>query len=556
MNSPITAYLWELWRRSRWQLLGRLVFVVGYILLLATVMKPDGNEPMQRLLRGLVLIMLIPSSIFSPTWMGNFLNDGPGFTFRGGFIRPIKTWRLVVLPILYAVVASIVVYCIQATVLVVVTGERLPLLFPAIIIGTGVTWVLAAIWIPVSQFGRVLAITAVVIMFSAGAFFLHSSRAGSDALLMAAGRSDYMLLSWTWAAVLFISAIVAVAISVVGVGRQRCGDSLVRFGWSKEAIGVCTAPASMELLPVWPRSGYQSLWAQLWMEWKRCQATVLAMMMIVPSLLLLMQMVGPLVSENWHGSELIWLLALATCPFVYQMVACNAALGGKPDGSTGLTQFDFVRPLPCDQMMGIKIIAVFACSVIGWSIVASAALLHSLTGQTDTLSMISEFARTSGADLPLYWWGLGVACWLFLYACSTSTMFAWMLLASKYPKWIWAGTAFVFVHLIFVLLSARWEWSLRLLWTFYGYAGALAISVGSGYLLWRSVRSRVVGRSMLLATASIWVIFIVAIASVLAQIELPKQFPTAAIVFAASCLLVPLASAVSSPLALASHRHA
>lgn len=556
MTSPTSVYLWELWRRSRWQLLGRLTFVIGYILLLAMINRVDADGPMSRFIRGLILVMMIPSNIFSPTWMGNFVSGQAGFAFRGGFIRPVKTWWLVVLPALYAVVAGIVVYCLQATVVFAVTGERLPLLMPSLIVGTGITWVIAALWIPSTSTGRVLAITIVVVVFSTGAYFFHASRAGSDTLLMAAGRPDYLAMHWPLVAILLPSAVVAVAATVTSVERQRHGDSLFDIGFSNQSVRTESKPACTNLLPAWPRSKYQTVLAQFWFEWKRCRSTVLPMALIIPILLFAVQTIGPMIGENWNGAEVIWIAALAVSPLIYQLVAAQAALGGQAsDGTTGLTQFDFVRPLPCDQMIAIKILAVFVSSLLGFLFIAAAAGLHSLTGQTETWRKITELVNASAGSVPTYWWLIGGICWLLLYICSTSTMFAWMLLAAKHPRWVSAWFAFIFIHIVFVMLNAKSGWNLKPLWTFYGYVGAVAIIAGAAYLLRRSIQSRAMGRSLLIATACLWIVYVGTAVYIFAQANPPTQVPTAAIVFTAACLLIPLAAAVVSPLALATHRH-
>lgn len=555
MNSPTTAYIWELWRRSRWQLLGRLTIVVAYILCLSMILRESNDEPTRRLMRGLILLMLIPSNIYSPTWMGNFVSGEAGFPFRHGFVRPVKTRWLVIVPVIFAAFASIVVYNLQAAFLWALVGESLPHLLPSLIVGCGVTWVIASLWIPTTPTGRVLAIASVVVVFSIGAYFFHGAQAGSDTLLMAVGRADYFAMSWQLNAALLVSAVVAVAATVTGVERQRHGDSLIRLNAESRVEAAESEPISTSLLPAWPRSKHQAFSAQFWMEWKRCRMTILAMTLIAPTLLFLMQMLGPMLSDNWHGSAVIWVLALVTCPFVYQMVTANAALGGQPDGSIGLTQFDFIRPMPCDQMMAIKMLVVFVFSLLGWLFMAFAAGLHTLTGPTDSWTTITELVQTRVGSMPVSWWFLGGVCWLLLFVCSTSTLFAWMLLAGRYLKVIWAGTAFFMANLVLVAVGARHEWNLKPLFTSYGYIGAVLIVAVCAYVLRRSIHSPAIGRPLLVGVACFWIVFVGSISVLFANANPPTPVPFAAIVFGAACLLVPLAAAVSSPLALALHRH-
>ncbi|MFK8115014.1 MAG: hypothetical protein AB8B91_22625 [Rubripirellula sp.] len=203
----------------------------------------------------------------------------------------------------------------------------------------------------------------------------------------------------------------------------------------------------------------------------------------------------------------------------------------------------------------MKILAVFVNSLAGWILMAIAVGLHSLTGQTNTWTLITELLAKFAGATPLHWWLACGLSLLLLYASSASMLFSWMLLASRYPKCFGGGTAVAVSHIILVIVAARNHWNLQPLWNAYGYVGAMIIASVSAFILWRCFRSKAVGRWLSTISVCLWVVYVVSVVSVLASLTPPTPIPLAATVFGAACLLVPLASILLSPLALASHRH-
>ena len=554
--STTAAYAWELWRNSRWQLLSRVVIVGCMMGLLSSILQ-SADGPTRQLLRGLVLILLIPTNIFSPTWMGSYGIGHAGFSFRSGFIRPVTTVWLVMIPIAYAVIAGVAVYTAQVMLFWTLTGEALPVVWPSLIISVGIVCVLTAIWVPTTQAGRSIAIAICVAAISLAAYSFHNGRAASDTLLMAMGRADYLSVTWAEVAILGLSVLLGLVVTVLGVERQRHGDTW-SFGFQPEPKQEPTQSQSLEtkLLPAWSPSPRRRLLAQFGFEWQRCRSRMLAATLIFPALVFLAVTIGPLLGENWHGSEVIWIGVLAFCPFLYQMLGADATLAAKvKHGDYELSQFDLTRPLPSDQIMAIKTFTVFVFSLMGWLFMAIAIGLHSLTGQTQTWMEFAELVSQGGGNLPAQWWVVYGAGLLMIYISSTSILFSSLLLMARYPLVMPGITAAFFLHILLIMQGAKLDWNLQPLWTAYGYIGAVLVVAGSLYVLQRSIKSKTVGPPLLMVATCLWLLCVVSVVYTLSGTMLPVPIPTAAIVFGAACSLVPLAATVVSPLALASHRH-
>ncbi len=549
--SPTRAYLWELWHTSRLALFGHAALTAAFMMLLSTILHSEYNEPTRQLLRGLMLAMLVPGHIFSPRWPMDFSNPDIGFRFRSGFIQPVTTRWLALIPIAFATTMAVVTYWLQVGLFRILTGDWLPLLVPSALIAGGVTWLLAAIWVPTSRGKRALAIGTLIVAMAATAYWFHSQRTDGSTLLMAMGQAEYFSLSWQQVAVGMALVVAAVAATVMGVERQRHGDQCM---FRRHTASTSHRRFKSDLLPAWPQSKHQALKAQFWFEWKRCRTTMLAASLIAPVLLFLLQTVGPMLGENWRGGEEIWLGALLVCPFAYQLLATEAALGLGSEKL--LSQFDLTRALRCDQIMTVKILAVFVNSLEGWFIMAIAVSLHSLTGQTHTWTLITELLSKFASATPPHWW---LACGLSLILInisSTAMLFTWLLLADRYPKWVWGAFIVGFSHIVLLMEGARNHWQLQPLWIAYGYIGTLIVVVASAFMFWSSFKSKAMGHILMTISVSLWLVYVVSIVSVFANLTPPTPIPLAATAFGAACLLVPLVSIVISPLALASHRNA
>ncbi|MFK8115013.1 MAG: hypothetical protein AB8B91_22620 [Rubripirellula sp.] len=289
-RSPTRVYLWELWRTSRFILLGHTLLVAMYMMALSMILLREDSEPVRQMLRGLMLIILIPAMIFSPRWPLDFSNPRIGFRFRSGFIRPVSTPWLAMIPIAFAVAAAVVAYWLQAGLCRVLTGDWLPILVPSVLIAGGVTWLLAALWVPTTRGKQALAIGTLIVVMAATAYWFHAQRNDGTTLLMAIGQAEYFSLSWPEVAAGMALAGAAVTATVIGVERQRHGD---QWMLRRQTAAASRQPFKSNLLPAWTRSKHQAVKAQFWFEWKRCSAIMLPASLIAPVLLFLLQTAGP-----------------------------------------------------------------------------------------------------------------------------------------------------------------------------------------------------------------------------------------------------------------------
>src|SRR5580692_5737040 len=110
MSSPLATLAWEIWRRGRrlaWLALGGLAFcVVVRLTVPERLVSSEGVHTVYGLL--MVLSFLLVMGIFNYTEY-NATREWHGFPYRL-FVLPIRTWRLVTLPMLLGVVSVELLY--------------------------------------------------------------------------------------------------------------------------------------------------------------------------------------------------------------------------------------------------------------------------------------------------------------------------------------------------------------------------------------------------------------------------------------------------------------
>lgn len=197
MRTPFRAMLWELWRTSRWELLCRLGWQCGLVFLLY-ILSDDVSEPEMNILRGIVILLLVTTSVFSMTWLSAIDSEDnkSGFSFRLGFTRPISTARLVTVPMLFSIVVAIGCYSLPAALFAALMDSPMPLAGPAMFVASAVATLVAAAWAPSNRIGKSLALAGLLAVLGFAMYLFHNSHHDPDVLLLAIGKLEYFQLVW------------------------------------------------------------------------------------------------------------------------------------------------------------------------------------------------------------------------------------------------------------------------------------------------------------------------------------------------------------------------
>ncbi len=557
MQTPLQAMIWELWRTSRGELLIRIGWLCIFVLLAWCVPVGMGaNSPAVDVINGVLILMLMLASIASPTWMLQFDRNQAGFSFRLGFVRPVSTTVLVVVPTVYTMVTAAICFLVPETLLGLLRGTFMPIVGPAVVIASIVACFTAATWSPTTVIGKMVGLAGVI----GGAVWLvvyHSQSIGSEPLLMALGKSSFFDFGWQIYVVFFAVTTLALVATVVAVDRQRHGDRW-RFG-SFVAARVARLRGRQRTLASPTTKPFASRFAaQCWYEMRRYGSRMLVMSAFCALLVLALVSIVPLIQPRWQGGPIVWLMALALCPFVYQIIGADGALGlRQKQGATRFPAFDATRAMSNDRLIACKLLVIAACSLIGWLGMGIVAGLHTVVaGDWQMWGKIGETVSQAVGGTSVTWWIAGISSAALLYISSTVGLLALGLWLPSHPRLFQVVSLALYLQIALMIWDARHDWSLRPLWVVYGYTIALTIVVGCVVALKKAILSGFLGKRLFGCVFCLWGIYAISIITLYLSAAPATPIPTVVVVLAGSSLLIPLAAVAFAPLALASYRHA
>ena len=562
MNTPLQAVLWELWRTSRVELLGRTSFFSLMAIWVSAAWTADSTAELHDVLRGIVLIMLSFGSVFSVTWMSALDNRTIGFCFPLAFARPVSSAQLTLVPMFFSMVAAVVTFLVPIGVFSFLRSSTFPLLGLSAGIACAVACFMATAWSPTTNIGRWLSVIAVSIGFIALFTVFHVRRNETDPWLLVMGRPDYFQFAWYYYAICVVVSVIAGAIAVIGVDRQRHGD---KWQFFEAAIRLLRMPDRSEQRSLSTSEPFRSEFAaQYWCEMRRVGRVVLPCAICVPLLPLAWVVSAPLFAEKaaiWRDTPTIWLVALILCPLVYQAFGAEAAVGLKRrQGATWLSAFDATSPMASDQLTAVKLIALSVCSLVGWLCMLLVAGLHSaLIGNWEVWAQIARQASAVVGDVSAASWFAGLAALALLFISSTSMVLSFALWVARHEVQLFAIVTVGMCEGALALASHFFKWDLTAYWQVSGYAVAVGIGLVSGLVLRRAYAAGYFSKPLLQLTQGLWAIYVVsaiafyvhAAPGIISRFEIP--LPVLAI--AASTLIVPLAATAAAPVALDSNRH-
>ncbi len=556
MRTPLQATLWELWRTSWFERASGITFHSGLIVWISVFSKGLDVSQME-VIRGVVIMLLAIGSLFSMSWL-SALDNETTFTFRLGFTRPISTTQLVVVPMLYSIALAVVSFLAPASLFCLVGGQSLPLTRLASGVACVAACLIASVWSPSTKAGRWLSLTAATMGVLIVLIVFHSRHSDSVPWLMAMGRPGYFDVTWRYYAACAASVLIALVVTIMGVDRQRHGD----VGWRGFAVEPAGRAPDAVVNPLAMRVFSGPFAAQFWYEMRRAGRTVMPLAVLAPLFPLVLVISVPWLDANWKGATGVWLAAIAFCPYVYQLVATEDAIGlRRVQGATRLSSFDAIRPLSNDQLIVTKLIAIAACSFFGLLCMAITAGLHSIVaGDWQAWRLIFSAVSAAVGGAPPYWWAIGACVIVLQYLSSTSMLLALGLWMPRHPLAFATCVLALFSAAMLAVWDAQQDWRFLSLWTTAGYAAAGAVVIACGFALRRAFAAGYLGQPFFILTAGLWAVYVASAIAIYARTApiLAGYFHMAPPLLAlgASLLLVPLAATAAAPLALASHRHA
>lgn len=568
MRTPFQAMMWELWRTGRLEITGRLLASCALVLWLCAFSDAQFASAERSVLRAAVILMLVSSSAFSYTWSKALENRTTGFTFRLGFVRPISTTTLVLVPTLFCAVVAVVCFVVPAALFCALTEMSLPLLGGAVGVACMVTCFAASVWAPTTIVGKWIALALVGLSILVLFLVFHAQHDDPDPWVLALGKPGYFEFSWYYYVGCLAVSGFAIVVTVAAVDRQRHGEGwfdrpLFGSSWLRRSLLPTAAAGAID--PSVRGSFSNQTAAQCWYEARRTAGKVLPFSVVAPLFPLAFVCIGPWLygeAMPWEDAPFVWLAALAVCPAAYQLVGADAALGLRhKQGSTQLSVFDAAQAISNDQLITIKLLVIATCVVAGWLCMAATAATHTtLAGTWYVWARIGTSISDAVGGLTIGWWVAGVSCLLLHFITGTSFFVALGYWIPKYQIRFFVGVVAVLFHAALAVWDSSRGWQLSLLWMAYGYMLALTIITLCFFILRRAFVSGYLGTPLFIVASFLWGICTIltvafclkAAPAMVNRIDVP--LPVLAILI--SLLLAPLASAAVAPLALASHRHA
>jgi len=384
LRSPSVAMLWELWRVTRAEIAWKLALPVGAgltALALAATFGPAGNpkayEDVNDLAAALALILIVIPHW--PGWMSMaWLTGGqPGFSLRLSYTRPVRTAWLVGLPMAYLTAVSAGIYLVSAMVLRMASGYAFPLLPVA-----GWMAALTVVFIAAAWSTRNMAIQVVVgIVAIVRALGLSINRLTAVELpdtfdwpprlwptLFDWPRTDYV-----WIALI---GLVAFAVTVAGVTRQRRGDALVTRFWTLGG-GLWDRLVGLFGLPCPTSSATR---AQLWFDLKSRGVPVLTIGVVLASVIVLVSAVSGPIDAAWNADpnvacpiqECFWVRSFPPMVTPIMLVTIlflgvNAFGIRRKQGRTYVSAFEATNAHGTAQLAVLKILAQSVCVLAAFS---------------------------------------------------------------------------------------------------------------------------------------------------------------------------------------------
>jgi len=360
MWTPATAVLWECWRVSR-LLLASVMFLAMLVGAGLNALPIDDER-----VATLLVVWAFYFAVFGQLWTLN-IDSRTGFTLRLGFTRPIPTWVLVTVPMVYVAASSAVTYIVPILFLRTALGIPLPLLPAALASTVCLTWV-AFSWSSANPVRR-RAFAAILWLIAMIWIMSNLSEAGGPPTTGVAETFTFSTAGYGWMA-LFSAA--AFWVTIAGVARQRRGDdgfapiqptredAVARprnafRAWIADRLGVKCPVSSPER-------------AQLWFEVSTAGGHVLTTGILTA---LAAPIFFTILSANGMLGEAVyfWVWFPLMVPV---LVALPSMLGlRQKQGASYLDAFAATRPMGTARLVGLKVLVTSLALLLSWVVLVA-----------------------------------------------------------------------------------------------------------------------------------------------------------------------------------------
>ncbi len=396
MRSPITALLWESWRVMRFDILVRITcaMVFAGAALGASHIFVEAADALAKI--ALILLLLIGS-----------VSDASlkAFPYRLGFVRPIRTWVLVAVPMLLVSFVSAWVYIISAIILNSLTDASMPLFAAAALVALAAFVLTASSWWTDNDGARVatqcLTLASVYILYKV----IYPADQSAYDFSPSAWESMFDFSLANYALFVFI-AIAALSLTIRGVKRQRhVGEwDVIRYdirgnlsfasapSWVNSLLRIVCLQNDTYISAKCPTGS--SLRAQVWFEVKTVSWEVLSVglvtMLAIPPFFMLISFL-----DLFSG---LVLLTIFTAPIIPLLAALKALFPLQERNRWSLSSFDAAFPVRSTPLVGLKI-AIAVASIL----IAVIGVDTSIWLSFDLVAGVEqEFAHLKPAYLDLY----------------------------------------------------------------------------------------------------------------------------------------------------------
>jgi hypothetical protein len=534
MRSPAAAIAWEFRKRHRWG----LIAIGGYLLVLATI-KLLPFEP-QRLIEddqsfALVVVVPLTATFIYFLAMFSFGLDGDLSARQSMyparmFTLPVTSAALAVFPMLYGSAAMAILWFATRFLAVWPPGEKVPIMWPALLAASLLAWTQALTWMPYALPGLRVIVTVLWL-------------AAIDSVVLLAlhfeAREQVML------AILAPHVPIAYLVARSAVARARRGDVP---DWRRLFARLATIA---NVLPRRRDHFSSPSRAQTWFEFRQQGRSLPALIaMLLPfelAMLFIFRDTPAIVME-------ILIFVLLTPPLM-------AVFVGATSSSYGVTPSIATRPLSNASLIASKLKATIWSTFAAWSLVVIALpLAMKLSGTSPVIiERVHRLVEVAGMPRAIAIVMLGLAA---LVASTWKQLVQSLYIGMSGRVWVVKASVFValsFLAIIVPLASSivRNRYAMAVLWNALPWIAAVLVwlkLVAAAWIAMRLHDSRLISDRTLVSGALCWDVVVFALYGALVWI-VPEMIVRHYVLALVAILEVPLARLSAAPLALAWSRH-
>jgi hypothetical protein len=544
VRSPALAIAWEFRQRHRWG----LIALAGYVLVLATIklliLEPGQpvNLDTPESFAAVVVVPLTATftyflAVFSFGLSGDLAARQSMYPARM-FTLPVTTAALAGWPMLYGSAAMAILWLATRLFAVWPSGFEIPLIWPALLAASLLSWTQALTWMPYGLPGLRVIVTVLWLAVIDTIVLLALHFKAPEPVMLAILAPQVPLA--------FLAARFAVA-------RARRGDVpdwrgvFVRLGQIADDL-----PSRRDHFPSPER-------AQSWFEWRRHGRSLPALVgLLLPFELALLFAAG-----NTPALVLFIVLGvLLTPPFMATFVAATVGKSNPyVSDSYGVSPFIATRPLTSAALIAAKLKATIWSTLATWLLVIVAIpLALKLSGHGP---MVIERARrvieAVGTPRAIVFVLLGFAG---LLAATWKQLVQTLYIGLTGREWVVKASVFLTLSFLAAIGPiAQWIDDNRnvqaALWSAFPSILGVLVCLKMSAAAWvatRLYRSRVLSDRTLVTGAACWVVAVLALYGLLAWLLFTPFMPRYLLGLVA-ILAMPLARLSAAPLALAWNRH-